>query len=176
MSYYVSPEQYELAAKNGICKRTVYRRVYERGWLVEKAITEPIREFANDPEYKHWSDVAVSNGIERKLFWQRVKVNKWDYEKAATHPVMTKAETGEAGKKKIKYNFTTPEIIEKAAKNGIDYDCLWYRVRRLNWSIEEAVNTPILSREETLKRAWKNSPMKKGLPVMAYTDRKYFNQ
>ena len=32
MSYYITPEQYEIAEANGISYNTLYKRVYELGW------------------------------------------------------------------------------------------------------------------------------------------------
>lgn len=87
MSCYVTPEQYEIAEGNGIPKRNVNNRVYQRAWSVERAITQPL---VKDKLFKYWSDVALENGINRQLFWQRVRIQHWDYEKAATKEVMRK--------------------------------------------------------------------------------------
>lgn len=175
MIFNISPEHYKIAEENGINARTVYRRVHERGWDIELAITKPLQKKTSDKEYLRWSKIARNNGISSKLFWQRVNCDGWDYKKAATHHIMTSAEIGAEAKKKIKYTLTSPEILALAEANGIDYKCLWYRVRRLGWSLDEAANTPKISRKDSLKRARKKSSLINNLGQVLYNNLRYFN-
>ncbi len=39
--FYITPEEYEVAEKNGIDKRTLEQRIREYGWDKERAITIP---------------------------------------------------------------------------------------------------------------------------------------
>jgi hypothetical protein len=79
---YLTPEDYEIAIKNGISKRTAYKRFYELFWTKERAITEPVRKskVSLDP---HWYAIALSNGISDSCFRYRMK-KKWPLELAAT--------------------------------------------------------------------------------------------
>lgn len=47
------------------------------------------------------------------------------------------------------YYYITPEDFTKAENNGICKDTLLSRVYRLGWSIDKAVNTPVLKRKIT---------------------------
>lgn len=80
---YLTPDDYEIARKNGISKRTAYDRFYYRKWSKERAITEPVRKVkvSHDP----WRKVAVSNGINPKTYDTRIR-DGWEPELAATTP------------------------------------------------------------------------------------------
>jgi hypothetical protein len=47
----VSPEKLEIAYQNGIPKVTVYKRL-DRGWDIDRAITEPTRKVARERDEK----------------------------------------------------------------------------------------------------------------------------
>jgi len=81
---YLTPADYETAKKNGIGKATLATRVY-RGWDIDRAITEEIREQVND--IKKWIPVAEANGIKESTLRGRAEL-KWDLELAATKPKM----------------------------------------------------------------------------------------
>lgn len=80
---YLTPDDYEIARKNGIGKKTLEARVYYRKkkWSKERAITEPVRKVkvSHDP----WRKVAVSNGINPKTYNTRIR-DGWEPELAAT--------------------------------------------------------------------------------------------
>lgn len=40
VNYYITPEEYDLAEKNGICKATLESRIKQLGWSKKKAITK----------------------------------------------------------------------------------------------------------------------------------------
>ena len=105
MSYYLTPEHFELAEKNGISKRLLGDRVYQRGWLIERAISQPKQNKNNSEDFKLWAKVAEINGISSILFSQRLIVSKWSYEKSATHKKMTKDEIAAEAKKQTFIQF-----------------------------------------------------------------------
>ena len=78
---YLTDEDYEIAAKNGICKKTAYSRFYQNGWTKEKTITTPVPKRRTYP--KEWVDLAKKNGISKNLFIMRIRKGL-TYEEAAT--------------------------------------------------------------------------------------------
>jgi len=86
-TYYITPDHYDTAAKNGINSHLLNRRVRGGGWDVERAIATPPRV----QKYKHWLGVAKQNGICGPTFYARVRKGI-EPEQAATMPVMTMVE------------------------------------------------------------------------------------
>ena len=79
-SSYLTPEDIEVAVKNGIRKDLVIRRFYFYGWEKEKALNQP---YNHKSENQELIDLAKSNGIRWKTFYARV-TRGWDPLKAAT--------------------------------------------------------------------------------------------
>ena len=88
---YITDEQYKIGIENGIKKSTIYRRVYQYGWDIEKAITVPVidREHRSRKYPKKYTDLALSNGICLVTFYSRLKKG-WSFEEAATRPLFYK--------------------------------------------------------------------------------------
>lgn len=93
MQEYITPEHYEIAAKNGICERLVYQRVNDSGWSIRRAITTPRRE-KRQGLWTQWGEIATANGICRGTFMNRVSKRKGNMtpEEAATKPTMSSTE------------------------------------------------------------------------------------
>ena len=83
-NYYITPEEYEKAEKNGIHKKLLYMRVNFGGMSKRRAMTEPVQK---RKDRKYWAKVAESNGIKYRTFIGRVNNLGWSEEKAATKPV-----------------------------------------------------------------------------------------
>ena len=75
---YITPQDYETAAKNGINKDTVRMRVTRNNWSVEDAITTPSERY-DIP--KNLLEEAISLGLNRQLVINRIKVG-WSVEDA----------------------------------------------------------------------------------------------
>lgn len=58
--YYLTMQDFEIADSNGIKRKSVERRVYDFGWEIERAITEPINErhYATGA-WSRWESIAV---------------------------------------------------------------------------------------------------------------------
>lgn len=85
---YITPEQYEIALKNGISNTCLYQRINKSGWNIERAITEKPQKQRRGLWYK-WGHLATYNGISRQQFYDRIcskKMNMNCYE-AATRPI-----------------------------------------------------------------------------------------
>ena len=92
---YISEEEYKIGLKNGIKRQTMYRRVYQYGWDVEKAIaTPPIKRECRARKYpKEITDLALKNGICLITFYARVRKG-WSLEEASTVKILTNTKTG----------------------------------------------------------------------------------
>lgn len=87
--YYITPEQYEEARKNGITKKLLDIRVRSLGWDMERATTEPVQGYGH---LKKWATVAEQNGICYSTFCSRIHKQRLSLKEAATRPVMTRTE------------------------------------------------------------------------------------
>ncbi|KIN55623.1 hypothetical protein [Bacillus subtilis] len=146
--WYITPQEYERAAKNGIDKIRLERRIRFSGWDKERAITTPVKK--RKPKSK-WADVAVSNGIHRNLFFARVNRLGWDEEKAATTPASDVRENMKKVQKhssRNKHYRHSPELIALAESNGIKYLTYINRVNNCGMDPYEAAVTPLRTRKE----------------------------
>lgn len=86
---FVSDKNYEIGLSNGLNKSTIYNRVYNHMWSIEKAITVPLTplEYRARKHPKKYTDKAIENGISLCTFYTRLKKG-WSYEKSSTVPVI----------------------------------------------------------------------------------------
>lgn len=139
---YITPKDYEEAAKNGIPATLLERRVRSYSWDVDKAIRTPKRKRRSFVgTWKKWEEIAKENGINREIFTNRVRNLNWNEEDAATI----------RKNRKVNSRWSSEEV-EIAKKNGINMNTVRARVDMLGWSKHEALHTPILSKEEIGKR------------------------
>jgi predicted DNA-binding transcriptional regulator AlpA len=124
---FITDEDYEKAAKNGISKSNVYQRVNEYGWELERAITVPVRK-KKGGIYAGMITFAEQNGISKPTFFKRVK-NGMDLYEAATKPV----------------GYAT--YLELARKNGIKDVTFYQRITR-GMKPYEAATKPVVSRKK----------------------------
>ncbi|KAB2334277.1 hypothetical protein [Bacillus mesophilum] len=183
----LSTEQYDIAKKNGIPKRTVQRRV-KNNWPIKKAISVPVRK-KRRPKKDEDIEKAISEGItyeqylymlnrvnsskEAVSYWRLVaKKNKisvgvfrnrryagWDLERAATEPT---------DKGKLR---SDSKWIEKAIKNGISKKLFKHRVDILGWSPEGAATRPARNLNIRTDREWIKVANGNGISFRAYTNR-----
>lgn len=128
MNIYITPEEYNEAAKNGISSKVLNNRIRHLKWSHEKAISYPVINNRNK-EISKWADLAEKNGINRMTFFSRVNLG-WDVQRAATLCKQTP---------KRKYS---NEIHEKIKKNDIPLEVFYRRVNTLGWDIERAATVP----------------------------------
>ncbi|EJR67504.1 hypothetical protein IIO_00492 [Bacillus cereus VD115] len=142
--YYITPEEYVIAEKNGIRRKSLDYRVRRGCWDKEKAITIPTQK--EPSEWATIKNISLKNGISRQTFSARRK-RGWSLTDAITIPPLTKDEIIARAKKKNpqKAPTFTEEQVKRAKENGISYSTLYDRVKRYKWDLEEAISTPILS-------------------------------
>ena len=162
-SFYITPEEYQIAESNGISRNTLDIRVRDLLWDKERAITEPTQK-KNNGEMK-WADVAESNNIPRQTYYTRRK-RGMSKEEAATKPLQNKKKWASImrERKKIKGNMKYPSYVyEKARKNGISHSMLDNRMNSGNFTFEEAYTLPPLSPQECARLAHKSRRSKSGV-------------
>lgn len=87
--YYITPEEYEMAAENGISYKLLNQRVRLNQWDKAKAINTPVRKMRKAKQEN--IELAKDNGISANLLYQRMTKGMTEYE-AATTPLMTPQE------------------------------------------------------------------------------------
>ena len=133
--YYITPEEYELAEKNGVTKHTLESRVRYLGWEKERAINTPLKK-EKYKELNIWKKKAIENEINVGTFFNRIEKLNWSYEKAAT----TKED------KRRKYPLW---IREELKKNGINYYTFLKRIEK-GWDLERAYTEKTMTNRECL--------------------------
>lgn len=141
MKDYLTPEDYEIAEKNGISRKLADSRFYDNNWNKERAITQPKRGPLLTM-WDQWKEVAEANGICKSTFNSRLEYG-WEPEIAATKEL---AKTRSGGSKHF-----SDEILKMAATNGITPRRLYSRVFESNWPIKEAATTPLVKNREIHK-------------------------
>lgn len=141
--FYITPEEYDIAEKNGIRKPLLEVRIRSLGWSKKRAMNEKPLVFNRLP--KEWVEIAESNGICYSTFKYRVNVLKMDIEIAATKPLQDRKkqakEAYEASRKYPKY------YKDLALRNGIA-ERTFHRRLESGWSLEDAANKPIMTSRE----------------------------
>lgn len=152
-NYYITPEDYETAAINGVSYGLLNWRIRQANWEKKRAIETAPRKMK---DRKRWVDIAAQNNISRPIFTNRIHKG-WPSERAATQPVMTKEERviwmRHNCPARCKYS---KEIIEQAAGNGVSRSIFHKRVS-LGWSLERAASEPLVSNEEKGRRGIKTA-------------------
>src|SRR5690625_4817684 len=127
MRQYLTPEDYEIAAKNGINNHNAYQRFYVYGMSAHEAITRPMKR---PSKYKHLIEKAKENGITLSYAAVKTRVNlEW-----SEHDIVSYAPR--------KRPRPENEYYEIAKKNGIGQAT--YRSRRIRgWTKERASADPV---------------------------------
>lgn len=145
---YISESDYAIARLNGIKRATVYARVMNYGWPLERAIKE--KPVGRSSERTQWRKKAERNGISGRLFTERVS-DGWSFERAATEPKNTNKEALSRASDAHLTAFTRKQL-DTAKANGLKYDTILARVRRHGWSPNDAVKYPVGTRNPKKRR------------------------
>lgn len=139
--YYIEPRYIDEAEANGIPFDVLRQRVYHLGWDIEDAVTRPVKIKVSE-----WAKRAEANGINDKTYHARVNQYGWSPEDASTIPTATREEVM-AKARKNKRRVFTDEQLSKAKELGLSAQRIHQRVRS-GWSKEDAVSTPLISKNE----------------------------
>lgn len=123
---YLTPQDYEIAEKNGINYVNARQRFYRYGWTTERTINKPIRKSQN--LWQQWKEIAEANGIKRNTFYNRIYTLGMTPKRAATKPIPPP--------------LIAEETFKRAAENGINKNILRQRLRNGCWEEERAVTEP----------------------------------
>jgi len=142
-SYYITPTEYSLALSNGISNRTLNQRVRGRGMKLDEACNKPLKkDTLKVPIDAELKKLLKLKGIRPQTYRSRILERGWSVEKALNTPTMTKDEikaSRDKGNRKVSL-----ESYAIAAKNGVSVKTVTQRLYTLNWSLEKAINTPIV--------------------------------
>lgn len=123
--YYITPEHYDKAEKNGICRETLQAR-FNRGWDMERATTLPPYFFKE--RARELKETLERLGIAHSTYCQRLK-RGWSVEKALTTP-------------KNHRGINKKSLRQLSIEHNINYQTLIARVK-YGWDLEKALKTPI---------------------------------
>lgn len=137
--FYITPDEYDKAAENGITYHDVWRRVYDLGWHKSRAITEPIRKW--DKENGKLVKKAKENGIKKSTYYQRVK-RGMDPEIAATKKTMQQKDVAKRTIHKVNCRKYPDWVYDNLKKYNINSSTFWHRVNTHGWDLEKASTTP----------------------------------
>ena len=138
-SWYISPQEYKQAKKNGICRSTLEDRIRQRGWSKRKATNKPVR--GHETWSKELIEALKKNNISFGTFASRIYALGWNRKKAATTPAKHKYHKpkDDAQEEFNKYS-------QLAQENGIHANTFKSRIH-LGWSMKEASTTPTRNRK-----------------------------
>ncbi|QCT03762.1 hypothetical protein E6C60_3051 [Paenibacillus algicola] len=143
--FYITPDEYNQAQKNGVDPENLNRRVRLLGWKKDKAINTPLRKIT---DHKYWADVAEKNGITYYTFTSRINVYGWSEERAATEPLQDFGSMREAGTDAIR---KIPRIVLMLAEqNKLKYHTVRMRIKK-GWGLYEAATVPVATHSEAGK-------------------------
>src|SRR5699024_5622425 len=140
--YYITPDEYEIAKRNGIPRNTLEQRIRDLLWDKQRAITEPPKNTSK--EYAEYAKEAEKKGVKPNTIYTRVK-RSCTPERAATKPIRKTDNKllDEQGKMSIQKTRKYPDWVdEELNKNNPNRDTFWRRVNTYKWSVEKACTTP----------------------------------
>lgn len=149
-NFYITPDEYKIAERNGISRHTLDMRIRELAWDKQRAITEGPQQKNDRTEFVK---IAQANGIEPRLFYNRVS-RGMNPHRAATQPKQCKKTWHKEMDKRRRANFRHPVwVYEEIKKIGVTASLFQRRLDSGNFTFEEAYTMPPLSGEECARRA-----------------------
>lgn len=144
MGNYITPDDYILAAANGISAAALELRVRVYGWEPERAATQPLR---TQEDRSQWREIAEQNGITPDAFYRRINQYGWEIDRAATEPLIPTAESiRRSAETRRKYPV---EWFALADKHGITPALFRERVQVRGWDYNRAATEPKMSKSES---------------------------
>lgn len=143
--FYITPGEYEEAAKLGIKPAMLDRRVRAQGWPKHRAMTTPPRPLT---DRKHWRAEAEKNGISYETFMSRVN-RGWTMERSAMEPLQTPEQARAVAIAASEHIRVLPkEFTQLAEENEIPYFTFHRRVHVMGWDLQRAATEPVWTRQQ----------------------------
>lgn len=144
MREYLTDEDFERAARNGIPAVRVKNRFYGLHWSKERCITQKYK-----PNNNNWAQYEAVSKVNKNTFYNRIHLG-WTPEEAAMTP---KRKNGDILHPKRPIS---QEIRDLAEQNGIKPLTLRQRIYGYGWSPEEAATIPVgTKRPNRRKKGWR---------------------
>lgn len=139
--FYITPQDYKVASELGISKFTLDSRVKVAGWDVDKAISKPVKKYANKGRWAKWKYKSV---VPYGTFVSRIRNGMSEKDAALTPFIGHKARQA----KEIAF---TEEELKKALSIGVDRKTVLQRYKSCKWTKEECISIPRLNRKDAAK-------------------------
>src|SRR5699024_7006490 len=127
--YYITPEEYAIAEKNGISYDTLNGGIRVYGWNKQRAITQPVKKQKKTTNHGSYPKQAEENGIPRSTYYSRIRAGMSKRE-ASTKSVRCNRKWAEKMRSKIKRKYPN-WVYDNLEKNGINLGTFYYRVNKL---------------------------------------------
>lgn len=135
---YLSEEDYQKADRNGLKRKTVFHRVYNANWDVERAVTQPVVQRYT----KEQKRLMKENNVSKNVMYHRLRKGM-TLEDAISRPFV---------EHKHESAIFTHSELDQLKANGIRLSTAINRVRR-GWEKERAINKPAKSNRPVSKEA-----------------------
>lgn len=143
--FYLSPEDYQRAAVNGIHEKLLEYRFYTTNWDKERAITQPVRTGKISSEL---FAKAETHGITPdQLRWRLDNTELTEHE-AAT---ISKQELFDR-RINSQSTYVSPAIKKLGEENGIKYQTVYMRIKKGMNPVKAATMKPLAPRDRVNKR------------------------
>lgn len=121
---YMTPEDYNIARKNGISYKIAYERFHNSLWSKQRTITEEVKK---KPIWETYKEQALENGVSYQVFRKRIRCGETP-------------EMAVSRGKDNKPDILTEEWYLKAESLGIKRGTMKHRVHRLKMTPEQAID------------------------------------
>ncbi|MDR4341770.1 hypothetical protein, partial [Bacillus thuringiensis] len=128
--YYVTPEDYEVAAKHGVSRKLLEHRLRNLGWDKDFAMTESRRKAS---EWAKVKEIALKNHIGRTTFKGR-RQRGWSLIQSITKPPLSREKT--LKRENDCNRALTDDHIQKSTESGQRYSTVYDRIKKFKWNIE----------------------------------------
>ena len=134
----------------GISHSTLIVRLNKLHWSLEETLNTPLSY--NEKKYNYngksltLEEWSKETGVSKTTLASRIGILKWSLEKALTTPPKSSKNS-----KKYTHNGKSLTLEEWSKETGINKATLYSRIGILNWSLEKALTTPLISNKNTNK-------------------------
>jgi len=131
----LTDEDIQQAASIGVSYGTLYNRINDYGWDIERAISTPVMPRSKRAKKRggkvpaHLVKLAEANGIPYRVLYKRLYIQNWDEGRAVTQSTKRK-------------RVLTEKQEQTMNRNKLSINTVMTRINRLGWDADKAVSTP----------------------------------